>query len=53
MLGPALAVTVVRAQPGNRAPTPDDTEELRVIEGTEQGEDPLGIDEPETKCVFK
>ncbi|MFT3927306.1 MAG: hypothetical protein QM778_32485 [Myxococcales bacterium] len=26
------------------APTPDDTHELRVIESTEQGEDPLGID---------
>jgi len=44
LLGPALGLGVVAAQPGGAAPTPDDTQELRIIERTEQGEDPLGID---------
>jgi hypothetical protein len=44
VLGLPLASPSVRAQPRTSSPTPDDTQELRVIESTEQGEDPLGID---------
>ena len=44
LLGPTLGAALAQAQPGNHVPTPDDTQELRVIESTEQGEDPLGID---------
>ncbi len=43
-MGQALLSAIAHAQTRNLLPTPDDTQELRVIESTEQGEDPLGID---------